>query len=376
MNTLRAISLSTMYYLLLLYCLILTAAAQAQANFSATWPFDGNPNGSTNQPNVGTGGANFQGVAPNNLANYVDGQNGQAVNVANWSQSESCNFSEYVQVSISAQNGQRITLTQFSVAVNKSNSGPQQLRVRSSVDNYGSDLTVASVSANFQVVNVGLSGGGFTEQTGTITFRLYGCNGTGGTLRFDDLTINGTVTMMPLPVTLLSFTAKPEGDRVQLAWATTSERDADRFVVERSADLREYMSVGEVAAKGTTDTRQYYGLTDTNPLPGANYYRLRQIDRDGTAHIFKPVSVVIDVNGAVAVVYPNPADPARIHLRLWNADDATVQLLTLMGQSVDSRLERRLGEADLIPQRPLMVGVYLLEVQVNGQKLVSKVIIR
>ena len=367
-----------MYYLPLLYCLILTATAHAQASFSATWPFDSNPNGSASQPNVGTGGANFTGVAPSNLpgADYVAGQNGQAVNVANWSQSPNCNFSEYVEVSVSAQNGQKITLTQFSVLVNKSASGPQELRVRSSVDNYGSDLTIASVGTDFQSVSFGLSGAGFTDQTGTVTFRLYGCNGTGGTLRLDDLTINGTVTTTPLPVTLLSFMAKPEGDRVQLAWATTSERDADRFVVERSADLREYVPVGEVAAKGTTDTRQYYGLTDTQPLPGANYYRLRQIDRDGTNYLFKPVSAVIEVDDVVAVVYPNPADPMRIHLRLWNADDATVRLLTLAGQLIESRLERRLSEADLTPRHPLPTGVYLLEVQTNGQKRVSKVLVR
>ena len=64
-----------------------------------------------------------------------------------------------------------------------------------------------------------------------------------------------------LPVTLLDFSAKPEGDRVQLAWTTTMERDAKRFVVECSHDLGEYASVGEVTAKGNTDERQNYGLT-------------------------------------------------------------------------------------------------------------------
>ncbi|GAB3642925.1 T9SS type A sorting domain-containing protein [Spirosoma arcticum] len=367
-----------MRYIALLIYLLINAPVHAQTPFSATWPFDGSPGGSPSQPNVGTGGADFTGVRPSNLpgADYVTGQNGQAVNVINWSQSPSCNFSEYVQVSVNAQNGQRITLTQFSVFVSRSSPGPQELRVRSSVDNYGSDLTVTSVSTSFQSVSFGLSGAGFTDQTGTIIFRLYGCNGTGGSLRLDDLIINGTVTTVPLPVTLLSFTAKPEGDRVQLAWATTSERDADRFVVERSADLREYVSVGEVTAKGTTDTRQYYGLTDTNPLPGANYYRLRQIDRDGTAHSFKPVSAVIEIDGVVAVVYPNPADPARIYLRLWNADDATVRLLSLVGQVISGKLERESGKAEWIPTNALPTGMYLLEVQTNGQKLVSKVLVR
>lgn len=367
-----------MRYIALLIYLLISTNAHAQTPFSATWSFEGSPGGSANQPNVGTGGADFVGVRPSNLpgADYVAGQNGEAVNVINWSQSSNCNFSEYVQVSVDAQNGQKITLTQFSVFVSRSSPGPQELRVRSSVDNYGSDLTVASVSTGFQSVSFGLSGAGFTDQTGRVTFRLYGCNGSGGALRLDDLIINGTGTTVPLPVTLLSFTAKPEGDRVQLAWATTSERDADRFVVERSADLREYISVGEVAAKGTTDARQYYGLTDTNPLPGANYYRLRQIDRDGTVYSFKPVSAVIAVDDVVAVVYPNPTDPARIHLRLWNADDATVRLLSLAGQPIGSWLERRLGEADLIPQHPLPTGIYLLEVQIGGRKLVSKVLVR
>lgn len=376
MDTLRAISLPTMYYLPFLYCLLLTATAHAQANFSATWPFDGNPNGSTNQPNIGTGGADFVGVGPSTIAQYVTGSSGQAVNVQNWTVAN-CNFSEYVSVTVQPLNGQKLTLTSLSFFFERSDAGPQEIRVRSSLDNFGSDIHQQNTSDNYQQANVNL-GNTYSNLSVPVTFHIHACRllVQGGTLHLDQVVINGTITNDPLPVTLLSFTAKSEGNRVQLAWATTAERDADRFVVERSADLREYVSVGEVAAKGTTDTRQYYGLTDTNPLPGANYYRLRQMDRDGTVHTFKPVSAVVAVEDVVAVVYPNPADPTRIHLRLWNADDAALRLLTLTGQPVESRLERRLGEADLIPLRPLPSGVYLLEVQTNGQKRVNKVLVR
>jgi hypothetical protein len=179
-----------------------------------------------------------------------------------------------------------------------------------------------------------------------------------------------------LPVTLLSFTAKPEGDRVQLAWSTTSELNAERFIVERSADLAEYVAVGEIAAKGTTNTRQYYSLTDTQPLPGNNYYRLRQIDHDGTSHLFKPVAAVMSLDDVAAVVYPNPADPARIHMRLWNAGDGVVRLLTLAGQCLESRLEHSLDGVDLVPHHPLQTGIYLIEVQTSDQKIVHKVIVR
>ncbi|SFD15351.1 T9SS type A sorting domain-containing protein [Spirosoma endophyticum] len=178
-----------------------------------------------------------------------------------------------------------------------------------------------------------------------------------------------------LPVTLLDFTAKPEGDRVQLAWTTAMERNTDRFVVERSRDLGEYVPVGELAAKGNTDERQYYGLTDLNPQPGVNYYRLMQVDNDGSRHAFKPISAIIQVNEPVVAVYPNPSTAVRIHLRLWNAGDAVIQLRTTTGQTISGRLERQAGEADFVVDQPLSCGLYWLDVQTNGQKKVIKVLV-
>lgn len=364
-----------MRYLYLLICLLPASPVSAQATFSAIWPFDGNTGGSTNQANVGAGGASLTGVGLNNVANYVAGQNGQAANIANWSQSPACNFSEYVQISVSAQNGQKITLTSISLYVNRSASGPQEVHIRSSVDGFGSDLTAAAVGTGFQQVSIGLSGSGYSDQTGTISFRLYGCNGTGGTLRLDDLTINGNVTTTPLPVSLLSFTGKAEGNRVQLAWTTTWERDADRFVIDRSTDLTEFIQVGDVPAKGTTDQRQDYGLTDPNPSPGPNYYRLRQIDRNGSIHSYRPISVIVRTDEPAVSVFPNPADPDRIHLRFWNADGASVRLLTLSGQVVSGYLERTPGEADFRPTQPLLTGFYWLEVTTNSTRRTIAVLV-
>lgn len=178
-----------------------------------------------------------------------------------------------------------------------------------------------------------------------------------------------------LPVSLLSFTAKPAGDRVQLNWATTSEQNASHFIVERSADLGEYTFIDQVSAKGTTDSRQYYGVVDRQPLPGNNYYRLRQVDRDGTTYMFKPVAAVVQAEELLMEVYPNPVDPSRIRVRLWNADEATIELRTLTGQRIDTSLQRRPGEADLIPRQPLPTGIYLLELRMNGQRRVCTVLV-
>jgi hypothetical protein len=246
--------------------------------------------------------------------------------------------------------------------------------VRSSVDGFSSNIFSQTATENYQIASITLNNPGFSNQTGPIGFRVYACisNANGGAIRLDEIQINATV----LPVTLVSFTAKPEGDRVQVAWETTSEYNANRFVVERSRDLGEYVAVGEMAAKGTTDTRQYYGLTDLNPQPGINYYRLKQIDRNGAIQNFKPVAASIQLHEPVISVYPNPASPDRIHIRLWNAEDASVRLLTVTGQVIDGFLDRQPGEADLIFEQPLPTGMYWLDVQTNGSRKMINVLVR
>jgi hypothetical protein len=180
-----------------------------------------------------------------------------------------------------------------------------------------------------------------------------------------------------LPVSLLSFTAKPEANQVQLAWSTTSEQDADRFVIERSRDLAEYVSVGEVTAKGTTTVRQNYGLIDTHPLPGANYYRLTQVDFDGTAHAYKPVAAIVRPEEVGLLVYPMPTNSDRIHAQVWNAEGAQIRLLNHTGQVIEGSLERAGESADFVPVQPLQSGLYILELTgPTGQKRRQKVIVR
>ncbi|MBC3784276.1 T9SS type A sorting domain-containing protein [Spirosoma utsteinense] len=368
--------MNTLYRLMILLLLGLATipkvAGQTVA-FSGGWSFEGTDAGVSSNSLIALSDVSYTGVNKLAVNPYTAGYTSLGVNVQNWSAS-SCNNTEYVQFGVQPVGTAKLTLTTLTFAFARSPTGPQNLTVRSSVDGFSAAIYTAAVAEYYQVATLTFNSPEFTSQTTPITFRIYACNPSagGGTLKLDEILFNGS----SLPVTLISFIAKPEGDRVQLAWATSVEHDADRFVIERSADLGEYLSLGEVAAKGTTTTRQHYGFTDYHPLPGENYYRLRQIDHDGTSHTFRPVSVVVQTDALVAVVYPNPADPARIHLRLWNASDASVRLLTLTGQFIPCRLDRRLSEADLIPQHPLSTGIYWLEIQADGRKRVSRVLIR
>ena len=369
----------TIFTTLLLVWLIARQTAIAQTTpFSASWSFEGSLNGSSSTPLVTANTATLSNILVPSVGGYPSGQVGKTLNLQNWTD-PACPGTEYIEIKVSPANSVTMVLTTLSFYYSKSFTGPKSIKVKSSLDGYTTPIYSSPISATavpYQLASVNLASlnSAFAAQTQPVSFRIYGCDrdAINGSMRLDEITINATA----LPITLLSFTVKSDGDRVQLAWATTMERQADRFVVERSRDLGEFVVVGELAATGTTDVRQYYELTDLNPLPGVNYYRLKQVDQEGAAHYFKPVSVVIDTDEPVISVYPNPTEPDHIHLRLWNTEQAAVRLVTSMGQSVEARLERQSGEADLFFDHPLSPGLYWLEIQMGDLKRTLKLVVR
>ncbi|CAH1000593.1 hypothetical protein LEM8419_01727 [Neolewinella maritima] len=114
-----------------------------------------------------------------------------------------------------------------------------------------------------------------------------------------DATSQPCSQVVAAPVELLFFTATPMQDAVRLDWATASEQNNERFVVERSKAGRVFETVGQVPAGDGT-----YVLVDNTPFPGQNLYRLRQLDFDGAETIYGPISVRLD--SGIIRLYPNP----------------------------------------------------------------------
>ena len=125
-------------------------------------------------------------------------------------------------------------------------------------------------------------------------------------------TVTFTIGANPLPVTLTAFTAQTAQNRdALLKWNTATEVNSAAFEVERSFDGAAYAKIGEVAAQGTTATAHAYAFTDAGiaaRAQGPVYYRLRQVDLDGTA-AYSPVRTVSFSKVATAALslYPNPA---------------------------------------------------------------------
>jgi hypothetical protein len=121
-------------------------------------------------------------------------------------------------------------------------------------------------------------------------------------------------SLAPLPVQLTAFTAQAVGNRTaQLDWTTGSELNNAYFEVERSLDGSTFAAIGRVAGQGNKANSTTYTFADqATELPttgGTVYYRLKQVDTNGTA-IYSPVRTLIFTAGRVVAqvsLYPNPA---------------------------------------------------------------------
>ena len=143
----------------------------------------------------------------------------------------------------------------------------------------------------------------FTSSVGVfpfITISVAGPSATAGSVPCDPFA--------PFPVELLGFSAEPTAKGTSyLEWATASERDNEGFVVERSFDGDSWQDLGFVEGKGDSRDEVRYSFVDEYPARGVNYYRLRQLDYDGTAKL-SPVRSVTFRSGGDRLVsaFPNP----------------------------------------------------------------------
>lgn len=114
-------------------------------------------------------------------------------------------------------------------------------------------------------------------------------------------------TMVHLPVEWLEFeVARIDATTADVLWSTASEKNNEKFLVQKSADDENYETIGEVLGNGTTSEINRYSFTDYDVHQGLNYYRLVQIDLDGKQEVSE-VKVLENNGGAELVAYPNPS---------------------------------------------------------------------
>ncbi len=196
----------------------------------------------------------------------------------------------------------------------------------------------------------------------------------------------GTDITTPLPVVLTSFQAKRMNDDVLVYWSTASEKNADRFIIEASFNGTDFINAGIVNAKGNSNELLNYQYNHINAQVKMNqasiiYYRLKSIDRDGSATYSKIVSVNFQKEVSLMdgmSIFPNPfSDDLQLSVVAASDFNMTVEITDLQGRIISSSTEpiqKGLFIMSITSLQQAQPGVYIIRTNVNGESHSFKVI--
>lgn len=186
--------------------------------------------------------------------------------------------------------------------------------------------------------------GGAIIGSGTITAGSFTGAGTSFGITPNSSIPAGSEIPLPLPVELISFRASnSDFFGVMLEWTTATEINNSHFFVERSVDGKGFTTITKVEGAGNSSELSHYSVEDTAPLDGLAYYRLRQVDFDGTTAYSFLISFRFDgLFSGEMLIFPNPAnmgDIVNVDIKGLEANqEVLVVVNNIMGQVLYSKV--------------------------------------
>ncbi len=117
--------------------------------------------------------------------------------------------------------------------------------------------------------------------------------------------VNDCISSVGLPIELISFSATYSHGEVTLYWATLSEENNSHFIILRSVDGLSWSPLGTINGIGNSNSLTQYTFVDTSPPSGLVYYRLQQVDYDGTSS-FSSIAAIANMELKIIILFPNP----------------------------------------------------------------------
>jgi hypothetical protein len=156
------------------------------------------------------------------------------------------------------------------------------------------------------------------------------------------------VTYTLVPVELTSFKADVQRNNVTLSWQTATETNNNGFEIERQAGsphsaFGNWEKIGFVAGNGTSTQMHSYSFMDENVIPGKYYYRLKQIDFNGTSEYSNEVEVNVNIpkDYVLGQNYPNPFNPSTsISFGIPSNSEVSLKVYDLLGREVATLVDK------------------------------------
>jgi hypothetical protein len=206
-----------------------------------------------------------------------------------------------------------------------------------------------------------------SSATGSNTNFTLTASGTG----FSWFNGGGDNNNNPLPVELVSFSGACDKGVISLTWQTASEFNSSHFDVEKSRDGENWQVLTTMPSAGTSNELITYQSTDQNGTEGNNYFRLRQVDVDGTEKVYDPINVSCsEVTTGYFSSFPNPSG-AAFQVIVNNKDlvgTCVMNIVDASGKVIEQRdIEVKDGINMFVINQELTPGMYFLNIS-NGSK--------
>jgi len=282
----------------LLAAFSLLVAFVSNGQTTAGWDFNGNVLTPSTTPSGATAG-NFS----------VTGATGSATanlfRADNWTTAATINLGQYFEVTITPTGGNRMDFTSFVFDYNMTMSAPNQYALRSSVDGYAANLGAATgVNNSSGTANIDISS--LSNQTGAVTFRIYGWEAVAAVGRFelDNVVITARIynPTEPTQAHHLDLTATATSTEVRLFW--TPGNGSTNYVVG---------NIGSAVAFTPTDGSSISATASLNITSGGS-------SLGGTDHL-----LAVGANGTTGILLTNLVVGTRYFFRVYEANGTGTQ---------------------------------------------------
>jgi hypothetical protein len=196
------------------------------------------------------------------------------------------------------------------------------------------------------------------------------------------LSFGGTavVSCSPLGTEVVQLSGNDEPGYNVLEWTSSSEFNADKYLIERSEDGVHYTEIGTLEAHGLSIDELTYRFEDLQPASNMTYYRVKLVRTNNTSTTSNTLAIEQEFMKEVEIVkaHPNPASD-KLNVVLSSQSDAHYQLTlsSLSGQKVfDTNLAVQKGLTHtFIDVNAFRNGFYLLTVSQNGKTISTNKIV-
>ncbi|GGM95407.1 hypothetical protein GCM10010967_31040 [Dyadobacter beijingensis] len=175
-----------------------------------------------------------------------------------------------------------------------------------------------------------------------------------------------------MPVNLAAFKAAKIENQAFLQWTTSAEANTSHFDIQKSANAKDWTTIGTREAAKESSALVHYNFWDTKLNAGANYYRLKMVDQDGT-FAYSSIRNLSSEGGEELVAFPNPVVD-RIYIKAGDFNRITsVQIRNAAGQLV---FETAKVDGEGIPAGDLIAGIYNIHIRhTDGSAVTRKITI-